>query len=1064
MDRLYVLTAIFVFGATSHLAAQDAVEIDFSRDIRPILSDTCYRCHGPDEEQLQADLRLDSRENVFADRDGYSILAAGDLKKSELWNRISSDDPDVKMPPEDAPRQLTAQQRDLIKRWIQQGANWQDHWSFEPIADVALPKTSSPAWTRTAIDNFILKQLDQAGLTPASIASKETLIRRVTLDLTGLPPTQAEVDAFLADQSPDAYERLVDRLLESPRYGERQALAWLDAARFADTSGYQTDGIRHQWRWREWVIDSFNTNKPFNEFTIEQLAGDLIPDATPDQLLATGFNRNHRANSEGGIVFEEYLVEYAVDRVDTTATVWLGLTMQCARCHDHKYDPISQREFYQMMAFFNNIPERGRVIKYGNSFPIMLAPTPKMKNVLDEFDAGIKAHVAEVTAGVDDLQDALTNWDGKADSDKPTVHRALAIQFPWDDSIETTRHDADAFRQSDYDVEFAGEADPELLKTKHSEEKPSFEPGVFGSALKLNAGEYVEGGALLELAGHQPMTMSTWVKVDQPQTSTILSISDPTGTKAGGFSMKLVDNHVQINWGPRWLDDCVILKCKTPIDAGKWNHIAFAGDGTQRADGFQIYINGKLQQVDVLLDIFTGTFKTSPTLRFGSELGKATFAGAIDETRLYYRVLRQEEVAMLAVPKSVDQIESQIDDFAKIAEKLKRVVHYLEYVDKSGVGDAFKKLETLQLERDAFVSTVPTAMVMQERPEMKKTYILDRGQYDKPTEEVQRGVPDALNTKGREQWKNRLDLAQWLVGDENPLTARVIVNRFWYQFFGRGLVRTQEDFGSQGDPPTHPELLEWLAGNFRDRGWNVKWLHKLIVTSAVYMQDSVVADDAIQKDPLNLLLARAPRLRLQAEMVRDQALAVSGLLVGNIGGPSVKPYQPEGLWKEIASQAYTRDTGSALYRRSMYTFWKRTVPPPTMTTFDASSRETCVLSRSRTNTPLQALALLNEVAFVEAARNFGQRMLTEGGHDHPSRLRWGFRELTSRWPTDEELVIISALLDRSYKRYEGDESAAENLVSVGDSETIDDIHIVGLAAYTQVASLLLNLDEVINRE
>jgi len=1064
MDRLYVLTAIFVFGATSHLAAQDAVEIDFSRDIRPILSDTCYRCHGPDEEQLQADLRLDSRENVFADRDGYSILAAGDLKKSELWNRISSDDPDVKMPPEDAPRQLTGRQRDLIKRWIQQGANWQDHWAFEPIADVALPKISSPAWTRTAIDNFILKQLDQAGLTPASIASKETLIRRVTLDLTGLPPTQAEVDAFLADQSPNAYERLVDRLLESPRYGERQALAWLDAARFADTSGYQTDGIRHQWRWREWVIDSFNKNKPFNEFTIEQLAGDLIPDATPDQLLATGFNRNHRANSEGGIVFEEYLVEYAVDRVDTTATVWLGLTMQCARCHDHKYDPISQREFYQMMAFFNNIPERGRVIKYGNSFPIMLAPTPKMKESLDQFDAEIDSHFTAVNDGVAKLENKLIAWDGLAKKEQPTVHRALAVQFNWNDSIEATRRDASAFRQSDYDVEFSGEADPELLKTKHSGEKPSFVPGVFGSALKLNAGEYVEGGALLELAGHQPMTMSTWVKVDQPQTSTILSISDPTGTKAGGFSMKLVDNHVQINWGPRWLDDCVILKCKTPIDAGKWNHIAFAGDGTQRADGFQIYINGQLQQVDVLLDIFTGTFKTSPTLRFGSELGKATFAGAIDETRLYYRVLRQEEVAMLAVPKSVEQIESQINDSAKIAEKLKRVVHYLEYVDKSGVGDAFKKLETLRLERDSFVSTVPTAMVMQERPEMKKTYILDRGQYDKPTEEVQRGVPAALNTKGREQWKNRLDLAQWLVSNENPLTARVIVNRFWYQFFGRGLVRTQEDFGSQGDPPTHPELLEWLAGNFRDRGWNVKWLHKLIVTSAVYMQDSVVADDAIQKDPLNLLLARAPRLRLQAEMVRDQALAVSGLLVGNIGGPSVKPYQPEGLWKEIASQAYTRDNGSALYRRSMYTFWKRTVPPPTMTTFDASSRETCVLSRSRTNTPLQALALLNEVAFVEAARNFGQRMLTEGGHDHPSRLKWGFRELTSRWPTDEELVIISALLDRSYKRYEGDESAAEDLVSVGDSEPIDDIHVIGLAAYTQVASLLLNLDEVINRE
>ena len=770
MDRLYVLTAIFVFGATSHLAAQDAVEIDFSRDIRPILSDTCYRCHGPDEEQLQADLRLDSRENVFADRDGYSILAAGDLKKSELWNRISSDDPDVKMPPEDAPRQLTAQQRDLIKRWIQQGANWQDHWSFEPIADVALPKTSSPAWTRTAIDNFILKQLDQAGLTPASIASKETLIRRVTLDLTGLPPTQAEVDTFLADQSPDAYERLVDRLLESPRYGERQALAWLDAARFADTSGYQTDGIRHQWRWREWVIDSFNTNKPFNEFTIEQLAGDLIPDATPDQLLATGFNRNHRANSEGGIVFEEYLVEYAVDRVDTTATVWLGLTMQCARCHDHKYDPISQVEYYRLFAFFNNADE-----------PRIEAPT---------------------------------------------------------------------------------------------------------------------------------------------------------------------------------------------------NEILF-------------------QRENIKIKIKT--------------------------------------------------LESKLRELNKNNQR--------------------KSLEAEIANLKNTQPKAPTTLVMAKRKQPRITRRFIQGDFTMPAEEVQPGTPAILHALSNQR-KDRLGFAQWVANQNNPLLARVAVNRMWQHLFGKGIVQTENDFGSQGIPPTHPKLLDWLSVEFMENGWSQKNILRLLVNSATYKQASF-RKKKIEKDPTNKWLARQSRLRLDAELVRDVALNASGLLSPKMGGPGVFPPQPDGCM-DLGQhrKTWSSSKGEDRYRRAVYTYRWRNTPHPALKVFDAPDGLSACTRRIRSNTPLQALTMMNDPAFIELAILLSKRLIAEASTT-TERICLGFQLCLNRNPNSEELHLLTELVEQQSKEFTKNVNESKALVELAtainkNSKSIE--NNAEFSAWTMAARVLLNLDETITRE
>ena len=1033
---------------SSPLVAQ---RVDFNRDIKPILSDTCYKCHGPDAGQRKAELRLDVREGTLGSDRDPAIIVPGSPGKSELWSRISSDDMDFRMPPESADVELSDHQRELIGRWIRQGADWQDHWSFVMPRRPAQPRQS--LWLENPIDSFILARIEDAGLSPSSRADRETLIRRVTLDLTGLPPARHEMDAFLADTLPGAYGRLVDRLLDSPHYGERMALHWLDAARYADTSGYQTDGIRHMWRWRDWVIDAFNQNKPFDDFTIEQLAGDLLPDPTSSQILATGFNRNHRANSEGGIVPEEYLVEYAVDRVDTTATIWLGLTMGCARCHSHKYDPISQREFYQVLAFFNNLPERGRVAKEGNSAPLARSPTRQMSLHLQELETRITEAGRQLEEQQDQIQNSLEHWAAgyqPVAGDDLVVEHDLAVRISWDD-LENPM------------VADPGE-EPARLAVPEGQGEASFTEGVQGKALQLAAGRSIEAGGMIGFDADDPITLSTWVQPLSVQTGTIMSILKEDDNRASGFSWKLVENRVQVNYGPRWLDDAIIIRGRDPLPAGQWSHLALVHDGTQLARGLHLYVNGKRQEVDVLIDIFTGTFATSPTLQFGVQGEEAYLDGLLDETRFYKWALKPDDIRLLATAESIGQIIATPakDREAGQREKLHRLF-MSRYVEEP-VRNLYHRRKALQRERDLFLRQVPTVMVMQENAQVRPTFMLQRGQYDKPGEEVSAGIPASLTGGTDRTVRSRLELARWLVDGTNPLTARVIVNRFWHQYFGRGLVRTLEDFGSQGEMPTHPELLDWLAIEFIESGWDVKAMQRLIVTSATYQQSSTLSQEQLSADPENLLLARAPRLRLQAEMVRDQALAASGILVGTIGGPSVKPYQPEGLWKEIASQVYVRDDAEKLYRRSLYTFWKRTVPPPMMMTFDASSRETCVLSRSRTNTPLQALALLNDVTFVEAARVLAGEAISRGGTRPADRLAWAFRQLTSRLPTEEELAILEKAFGRSLARYQSDQESAAALVGFGETGVPAGSDLVQLAAYTSVVNLMMNLDEVVNRE
>lgn len=1043
-------------------AVCSAQTVDFARDVRPLLSDTCYHCHGPDKENQQAELRLDLRSSLYQVHDGVALVVPGNTAKSLLFQRITAKDPTERMPPEDAQVKLSDTQIELIRTWIEEGAVWKDHWAFEDPVKSELPKTSNHPWVANTIDAFVLARLQERGITPSTIASKEKLIRRVTLDLTGLPPTQEEMTSFLSDNSPRAYERLVDRLLKSERYGERMAMQWLDVARYADTNGYQTDGERHMWRWREWVIDAFNSNKPFSDFTIEQLAGDLIPDATTDQILATGFNRNHRSNSEGGIVFEEYLVEYAVDRVDTTATVWLGLTMGCARCHDHKYDPITQKEFYEVMAFFNNIPERGRVIKYGNSFPVIKAPTRQMAMQLRDYNSQMEVLRRRLDVNAKSIQERVTRLLDKQTPQQPVIHQDLMVRFDWNGRPVQQTYEVEG-KAEDYDVINTGEVSEELYTaTVLDQENARYGQGVHGQALKLDTSYRISGGAIIQFAGHQRLTLSTWIKVDEPSNGTIMSMLNPDDRRPQGFSWSLVDNKVQVNFGPRWLDDSVRLRTKRAIPVGQWVHLAFTSDGTQMARGMAIHINGERQDVDVLLDIFTGTYKTNPTLMIGAQGEQGRLRGMLDETRFYLRDLEPQELRSLAVRETPTEIAATAKPSPAQQEKL--LHYYLDQVDQSQDGKDYRALRKLESTSRRFVEKIPTSMVMEEKADRGKTHVLIRGQYDNRGEEVSMNVPRSL-FKGEqvEAFSSRLDLAKWIVSDHNPLTARVIVNRFWHQFFGRGIVKTLEDFGSQGAPPTHPRLLDWLAVEFRESGWDVKAFVKMVVMSSTYRQESTVSKQQLAQDPENIWLGRASRLRLPAEILRDQALAVSGLLNGTIGGPSVKPYQPAGLWKEIASQAYDQDSGEDLYRRGMYTFWKRTVPPPTMVTFDASSREICVLSRSRTNTPLQALALLNEVSYVEAARNLAQQMILKVSKED-GRLRWGWRQVTSRMPSEYEMSVLHNSLQRNLERYTKDPKAAEEFISFGESQADVSIKPHELAAYTVIASMLLNLDEVINRE
>lgn len=1031
-------------GSWTQSVLADETAIDFDREIRPILSDLCFNCHGPDEQQRDSGLRLDQREGLFAIRDGRAVVAAGDPAGSLLMQRIQSDDKTKRMPPPDFERQLTQQQVELLERWIRQGAKWSEHWAFVVPQAGSLPTTQHSTWARNPIDTFVLAGLEAAGLQPAAEADRRTLIRRVSLDLTGLPPSSSAVQAFIDDASPDAWEKVIDRLLASPAYGEHMAVAWLDAARYADTSGYQNDGPRSMWRWRDWVIDAFNRNLPFDQFTIEQIAGDLLENPTLEQRIATGFNRNHRGNAEGGIIPEEYQVEYVADRVDTTFAVWQGLTMGCARCHDHKYDPLRQKEYYQVFAWFNNLPESGRAIKEGNSPPLIKAPLPAQQQQLAQFDEQIRLS-EELTR---DLRPSLTaaarKWQatGAATAEPDwSVTAGLVSHFPFSGNLH------DEVTQADARVESGAAAWTER--------------GT-GQAVVLDGSSVINAGETAGFGYFDRFTLAAWVR---PEISTGTLISKMVPVEHGeGYYVHLQEGRVQVNLVKRWLDDSIRVESQAVIPAGRWSHLAVVYDGSRLASGIRLYINGTEVPLEVRLDRLNQTFavKLEP-LRVGG--GQSAFRGALADLRIFGRDLSAAEVELLSVFETVAAIAELPEQEWTDPQQRKLEMAFLERHAESRVREAFEQLSSLRRQRRDLDDQIPTVMVMQELPVPRKTHVLLRGQYDRPGDLVQPGVPAAFAGNFLSHHNNRLDLAKWLVSSENPLTARVAVNRFWQRYFEHGLVRTAEDFGVQGEAPSHPELLDWLAVEFMRSGWDIKALQRLIVTSATYRQSSIQSPRQQSPDPENRLLARGARRRLSAETIRDQALFLSGLLSPKIGGPSVKPYQPEGLWQEIATDtAYVQSQGEDLYRRSLYTYWKRTVSPPMMVTFDATSRESCVFNRSRTNTPLQALVLMNDVTFIEAARVMAQQELRQMAGTPRERIERLFRLVTARIPAPRELEILHSRYLQNLETYRQQPAAASDLVHVGEFPVDPALDVTELAALTTVASVLLNLDEVITKE
>jgi hypothetical protein len=1043
-------------NAAARVSQTGGKAVSFDRDIRPILSDNCFQCHGPDEQQRMAKLRLDTKEGAFVKP---GVIIPGDAANSRLFKRISSANPAAVMPPPQTGHKLTEQQIALFKRWIEEGAQWNEHWAFVPPKRPDLPPVKNAAWPRNPIDHFILARLEREGLQPSPEADKATWLRRVSLDLTGLPPTPAEVDALLADKSTDAYAKVVDRLLASPHYGERMALPWLDLARYADTHGYHIDSHRDMWPWRDWLIKSFNQNQRFDQFTLEQLAGDLLPNATLEQQIAAGFNRNHMINFEGGAIPEEYLNEYVVDRVETTATTWLGLTMGCARCHSHKYDPLSQKEFYQFYAFFNNVAEQGLDGRVGNARPFLSLPTEEQKLKQAALVKAISEH--EAALGDKQIAPLQEAWEkellGKL-AVAPT--QGLIAHYDFDGSLSDSSGRYQHGRTAKGD--------------------PTFGPGIVSRAVSLDNQTELRFGNVGAFERDKPFTFAVWLRPSLGRINTLAfqKISDET-TRRG---YELLFEQTRLIDIQRWAGqlrfrltadvsgDALQVRTKQVLNNNEWRHLALTYDGSGKAAGLHIYLDGQRQDLEILQDKLQGSPKNDAELMIGTKIADKGYGGGIDDLRLYKRALSAAELEHLAVHYPIQTILSGVSGKRTKEEGDRLREHFLTRVAPASIRQQYAELKDLRKQKTAFDKTIVNTMTMQELGKPRDTFVLARGDYRNKTDKVAPGVPAVLPPLPQGVPANRLALAKWLVDPQHPLTARVAVNRFWQMYFGFGLVKTVEDFGSQGEPPVNQELLDWLATEFIRTGWDVKAMQRLIVTSATYRQASKVTPELRERDPENRLLARGPRFRLPAELVRDNALAVSGLLKPVIGGPSVLPYQPPGLWEEMAfgdgfsRQTYEQDHGEALYRRSLYTFWKRTVPPAALATFDAPDREKCVARRVVTNTPLQALVTLNDPTYVEAARALAERTLHEGGKETNRRLAYAFRLATARQPAAPELKVLRELLTQQLATYRGNPQAAAKLLQVGELKFDSKLDQAELAAWTVLANTLLNLDETVTKQ
>lgn len=1000
----------------------DSKKVSFSRDIRPLLSDNCYHCHGPDEGSREAELRLDIEEGVFADRgsDKAVLIHRGDPAKSDLYRRLIAKDPDDLMPPGKTHKVMTAQQIAKVKQWIEQGAEWESHWAFISPKKAALPKVKGD-WGRNEIDRYVLAGLEEAGLSASPEADRRTLIRRATLDATGLPPTPQEVEQFLADRSKDAYEHLVDRLLDSPRYGEHRARYWLDAARYGDTHGLHLDNYRSIWPYRDWVIKAYNDNMPFDQFTIEQLAGDLLPEPTQEQLVATGFNRCNVTTNEGGSIKEELLSRYAIDRVSTMGSVWLGLTLGCTQCHDHKFDPIKQKEFYQLMAYFNNTEQPGMD---GNSF---------------ESPPSIRVYASKESKNeVDLLQKKITEQGEKL--------------------TQLNKVDLEGYEKWSKDSKQAAK-DGSTLRL------PS---GLFKKDVKWgDQSEPIDLGEVAAFNREQPFSMRfRFVAPKEPGRAIVFSRVDPENAMRG-YRLVWEDEGLTLELIERWPSRMLRKGTSRSFKVGSTSDVVITYDGSGISEGIMIYINSKAPNTRVLrnwIDTMKDDFVSNATLKIGGKQGEGYLNTGGLELQFYDRCLSVAEMSLLYNKRRVSTLLEKKTPSKAEKQSLK---HIYELTKNKGYRDVFFEISKLEAKKSQLMSHAPETLIWKEKNEAAKAWVLDRGEYDKPKEEVAPAVPEVLHEMAEGAAKNRLSLASWIVDDANPLTARVTVNRFWGELFGLGLVKTAGDFGAQGMHPSHPELLDWLALRFIESGWDVKAIYKEMLMSATYRQSSRVTPELQEKGPDNIHLARGPRFRLDAEMIRDQALAAGGVLLDKIGGPAVKPYQPAGLWSAVGhtvsnTQTFSQDYGDALFRRSIYTFIKRTSPPPSMSLFNAPNRESCVVTRERTNTPLQALALMNDPQYIDAARHLALRTL-EHGKTLDERIAYLFEILLARPLSGDDLAVMKQSYLDFEKNYQQNVDAAKELSAAAVQAEKNKVGPVQLASWIMLSNQMLNLDEVINK-
>ena len=1037
--------------------------LDYNLHVKPILSDRCFACHGPDKNKQKGDLRLDLPVAYEKKGDnGRFALVPGSLAKSEVFHRITSNDPEYMMPSPESHLSLTAEEKAIIIKWIKEGAEYKPHWSLVAPKKAEIPKIKNKDWAKNPIDQFVLSKLESKGLRPNGEATKETLIRRVTLDLTGLPPTIEEINAFLADQSPDAYEKVVDRLLQSPHYGERMAVDWMDVARYADTHGYQDDGLRNAYPWRDWVISAFNENLSYDQFVTWQLAGDLLPNPSREQLVATSFLRNHPQSQEGGIVEEEYRVEYVADRVNTFGKAFLAISTECARCHDHKYDPISQKNYFELFAFFNNNNESGEIPYTGEASPSLILTTAEAEEQLRFIREKIQP-IHQQADNLDLYRPQFEQWLARAaqQPDKfSSSSKGLLGHFTFDEEKPVNSI------KSKLTASLGGGSEDKVS---------SLVPARFGKGIKLDGDMAVQFNEPLTFERNQPFSISVWVNMlEGDESGPLFSRTNGILDNWRGYSCYLnKDQSISIRLTHVRPANEIDVKTKQKLEPGKWHHLLLTYDGSSKAKGVQFYIDGKETDLEVVTDNLKQSMMFA---KDGANWGVHNFKigqdhesisnAVFDEFRAYSRKLSALEASQLAGQHNLIKDLLSTPPAQLSAEQKGLLFEYYLLTHDLKYAQVQQQLAEIRGKENTLLTNQEEVMIYSERKGHRPTFLLERGEYDAPAEQVFAATPSAILPMDEKLPKNRLGLAKWLLSEEQPLFARVAVNRFWQQFFGRGLVKTVEDFGNQGDLPTHPELLDWLAVSFREEGWNVKDLVKTIVMSSTYRQSSVPTAQNLAHDPDNLLLSRAASFRMSAEMVRDHALMASGLLVPKVGGKSVYPYQPDGVWEALAVRnavKYEQGHGADLYRRSLYTVWKRSSPHPAMTNFDVPERYACTVRRQNTSTPLQAMVLMNDVQFVEAARLIGEKMMQQGGDSPQERITYAFRALTSRNPRSEELNILLNLYKEEYSAFSKNPGRARELLAVGEHPVNKALPAVDLATCTVIANTLISFDECIVR-